>query len=123
MLKFAKKQAAIFEDLKLENRREVAMSFVGTALKYLNRHAEAVEVKKTLIDSAIKKFGLSHKRTADRQYNLGTMYLTIQKWEEAEKFFRIALNTYKKLQTAMSTDIRSTQSKLAETLRDSGKDL
>jgi len=123
LLKCATKEAAIYEDLKLENRRDVAMNSVGFALKALNRQTEAELVYKTVIDSSIKKNGLFNKRTADRQYNLGTMYLSIQKWDEAEKILTIALNTFKKLQNPMSRDIRSTQSKLAEALRDGGKDL
>ena len=123
MLNFARQALEICEKVGNEWWIENAMVDVMIALVKLGRHSEAVEMNEQMLELVLKKYGPEHKDTAGAQYNLGVSYMKIQDWSKAELQLRNSWNLRKKLGSPMSHGVRLAQTKLAEVLRDSGKDV
>jgi len=122
-LKSVRQALKIYEEAGNMNGAELARNQISIALPKLGRLSEAIELGEKILQSRIKKYGLEHDRVATVRYSQGVLYMETKQWEKAETQMRTALSYYKKTQSPMSSDIRGSQAKLAEILRDTGKDV
>jgi len=123
MLKYSRLALKIAEEIGHQRGKERGRSNIALALTKLGRFAEAIAMRKIIVEERIEKYGPENEETLNARRLLGVAYTLSAQWDEAETELRSVLKAFKEKFKPMSYRIRITQVSLAIVLRESGKDL